>query len=339
MKIKSLDGLRGLAAICVFLGHIRQMSEVVIYVPYRFFEAGSSAVILFFVLSGYVLTYSHDKSNITYKQYCCRRIFRMYPAYYLSTLFSIILFFIIKPNKIDLYTPFFNEQFPSMIISTKVIIERLLLIVQDSNPINVVTWTLTHEVIISVIMLPILFKFKKIFNNYLIALVTIILCWQIGHFHNIYTITKSFKFFVFFYMGYLAFYNHHKLKYIASLKLLPLYLFLFASVYFTYGHSLSIDILAGLGSVGLISCCLYNKYFAKLLESRIVQFYGKISYSFYLFHMPILYLVVYTLRSRLSLWEIKVLIFIITTIISNFVYNNVELRFIKYGKKFFNPVR
>ncbi len=337
MKIKSLDGLRGIAAIFVFLCHMRNIASLPpLYTPYRFFEAGHEAVILFFILSGYVLTYSQERYNISYAAYICRRIFRIYPTYYLSMIVGVVLFLIIKPYKIASYTEWFNGQFPLIVLSTKVFIQSVVLITKQDNLINGAAWSLVYEVIISIFMLPILFKYKKLFNNSLIAIITISLCWQISKNVKIpFVIAASFNYFIYFYIGYLAFYNTYYLKYLAYVRCLPIYLVLFTSQFFSYGYINEIhhtEVLAGLGSIGFIACCIHNQYFAKLLESKLVQFYGKISYSFYLFHMSILYLVIYNFRMYLNLLQMKILIFLLTTFVSLIVYKVIEINFIKFGK-------
>ncbi len=64
-RYEELDSLRGLAALSVFFSHMYLMfNESMVstflfeYGPFRAFIAGSEAVILFFVLSGFVLVYS-----------------------------------------------------------------------------------------------------------------------------------------------------------------------------------------------------------------------------------------------------------------------------------------
>lgn len=338
MKIKALDGLRGLASIFVFLTHMRNITSLPIYAPYKFFDAGHEAVILFFVLSGYVLTYSNENFKISYKRYVCRRIFRIYPAYYLSIALVIMLFLIIDPHKINLYTEWFNCQFPSINLSITVLIKSLLLILAEDHKINGAAWSLTYEVIISILILPILFNNIKLFNNYYVAIVIVTICLVVSKYLQVYyVIPNLFKYFVYFYMGFLAFYNTKYLKYISTLQFMPLYLVLFASQFFSYGYIDNIyltEILAACGSIGFIACCIYNQDWIKLLESQLIQFYGKISYSFYLFHMPILYLLVYSFRNKLNMFEIKILIFLLTTFISTLVYKKVEIKFIKLGKHF-----
>ncbi|WP_294244342.1 acyltransferase [uncultured Chryseobacterium sp.] len=88
-EIKSLTGLRGVAALWITLFHY-------IYIKFNFLiEKGYVAVDIFFVLSAFLLTISYsekfrtlstEKVNIFYK----KRVNRIYPIYFFSLIFIIL---------------------------------------------------------------------------------------------------------------------------------------------------------------------------------------------------------------------------------------------------------
>lgn len=102
---KGLDGLRGIAAIAVVLGHIELIKKANniqnVYDgggPF-FLYLGSYAVTFFFVLSGFLITFlllkeKEQKNYISIKSFYIRRILRIWPVYYIL----FILGFLILPN-------------------------------------------------------------------------------------------------------------------------------------------------------------------------------------------------------------------------------------------------
>jgi peptidoglycan/LPS O-acetylase OafA/YrhL len=74
-RLRELDGLRGLAAFSVFLGHAS-----ILGVPAGVWSDGGAAVALFFVLSGFVLARSLLANPQSYGQFVRRRILRLYPG-------------------------------------------------------------------------------------------------------------------------------------------------------------------------------------------------------------------------------------------------------------------
>jgi peptidoglycan/LPS O-acetylase OafA/YrhL len=113
MRVKNLDGLRGLAALVVVMHHhlltipwfSERVSEnsfskpgvfvgvnlhnLIEYSPLHVFYAGTEAVTIFFVLSGYVLVFAVKKSDI--KNYLRFRLYRLYVPIFGAVCFSFLL--------------------------------------------------------------------------------------------------------------------------------------------------------------------------------------------------------------------------------------------------------
>lgn len=94
---KELDGVRGLAAIMVVLFHIKQSGvghDIVARTLYKAGNFGQTGVILFFVLSGFLITrillVSKYKESY-FKKFYIRRSLRIFPLYYLALAIYVII--------------------------------------------------------------------------------------------------------------------------------------------------------------------------------------------------------------------------------------------------------
>ncbi|OTO50602.1 acyltransferase family protein [Enterococcus faecium] len=84
-RIQYIDGLRGIAVLMVLFFHLNM------------FEQGFAGVELFFVISGYIITFLllREKSNtstINLSQFYLRRVSRLYPSLILLVLITMVLF-------------------------------------------------------------------------------------------------------------------------------------------------------------------------------------------------------------------------------------------------------
>lgn len=102
-RVKNLDTFRAIAAIVVMIGHIELFRKnhwgcsLFNVVP-----SGHTAVMMFFVISGFLITFLLTKEKekygtISLKDFYIRRILRIYPLYYLILMVSS-LFFIVTPQ-------------------------------------------------------------------------------------------------------------------------------------------------------------------------------------------------------------------------------------------------
>ena len=100
--LRGLDGLRGIAAMLVVLGHVELIKKTFGYTnvydgdgPF-FLYLGNHAVTFFFVLSGFLITYlllieREKSSKISVKKFYLRRILRIWPVYYLLFFAGFII--------------------------------------------------------------------------------------------------------------------------------------------------------------------------------------------------------------------------------------------------------
>jgi len=86
IKFQRLENLRGFAALYVLLHHI---SSSYLHLQQTFigsfFRFGQEAVILFFILSGFVIAYSTaSREPASYREYLFKRATRIYPIFLIS---------------------------------------------------------------------------------------------------------------------------------------------------------------------------------------------------------------------------------------------------------------
>lgn len=94
-----LDSLRAIGALSVLVGHIELVKSDfdlpnLLHLSYFRNTSGHTGVILFFVLSGFLITYlllneKTDRGRISIKNFYIRRALRIWPIYYLTFLFLI----------------------------------------------------------------------------------------------------------------------------------------------------------------------------------------------------------------------------------------------------------
>jgi peptidoglycan/LPS O-acetylase OafA/YrhL len=92
-RVESLTGLRWWAAFFVFCHHMTQLAPLPVY---DFLKYGTSGVTFFFVLSGFVLTWSAQKGT-KIRTFYRRRFARIFPLYFLTLVAAIFVFYRFEP--------------------------------------------------------------------------------------------------------------------------------------------------------------------------------------------------------------------------------------------------
>lgn len=140
----NIEALRGFAALCVFFFHIKIDSEFNLNLgfkenPLPYSPPGHLMVMVFFVLSGYVIGLTNKvESEFNLLAYLKKRLLRLYPIYLFSILITVILF---------------KENLDS-IIGNIFFIQNLFV---DNLIYNHSLWSINHEIIYYLLAVPILF--------------------------------------------------------------------------------------------------------------------------------------------------------------------------------------
>lgn len=98
--LPGLNGLRSIAALSVLISHISLRGIANFGLPFIDFPMAGYGVTLFFVISGFLITYLLKQEilkqkNVDVKKFYLRRILRIWPIYYLFILICICTFFVL----------------------------------------------------------------------------------------------------------------------------------------------------------------------------------------------------------------------------------------------------
>jgi peptidoglycan/LPS O-acetylase OafA/YrhL len=356
-RITQLDSIRGLAALSVILGHILMILPplpfLVSYSPLRILWAGHEVVVLFFMLSGYVLSLPFIKNGkVNYPQFFIRRIFRIYVPFIVAILMSLLLkkvFFAGSNENIGWANNFWTHN-----LDVDLLLNHFFLITDfNTDAINPVVWSLVHELRISMVfpLMMIILKLKwtqSIILAFFISLVGILLSISGMNLSEGYltSFAYSLHYSSMFVIGALLAINYEKIiKIFKVLTIKTKYLLLTVGlclytlqIGFTFFLS-SKDILffirdwtTAVGAAIFIVISLGSAKASNILNKKYVEFFGKISYSLYLYHLPILFASLYLLEGFLPMWLILVIGVFITIMVSTISWKYIENLSVKFGR-------
>lgn len=370
-RLLQLDSLRGLAALSVVFCHflnvfpskladtynvhmtgIKYYFNLIKYSPLSIIFGGHEAVILFFILSGFVLSLPFYSNTVAYKKFLVKRVCRIYIPYITAVLFSYIGFILFSRGGIRELSGWFNSAWLSPVSFKDLISHFIMLGAFDFGKLDNAIWSLVHEMRISLIFpLIMIFVLREGWKKSLLwagtaALITVLISNAI-QIYIINNVLLTIRYIFMFVIGVTLAQNRSYL--IDKFKSLNCYmrfgLFILAIIAYTNGwnfHGFKIiskflqsgellnDWLTALGSSMLIVIALSYKGVTLI---KPVQFLGKISYSLYLLHLPTMYSTVYLLYGRLPIWGILSIAFVITIVLSYISYKIIEVPSIALGKK------
>ncbi|MFS0861489.1 acyltransferase family protein [Fredinandcohnia sp. 179-A 10B2 NHS] len=365
-RIEQLDSIRGLAALVVVFNHLPlvllTLPPVAIYlIRYLGIDNGHSSVMLFFVLSGFVLSLPFLKHRkITFLPYLVKRVFRIYNPYIFAITVAIVLSQIFMDDEVELVKDW--DMLWSTPITVKLILEHIYFLGNiHSNTFNGVIWSLIHELRISIIF-PFIVLFIRRYN-WKISIFTCFGLSSIAGINNIFELQVSNGYNVTYFAtihytslfilgGVLAKYKKEIISFFKKLHISIKCTFLISS-YLIYNlgeiiiHSLHritninilstyfyifVEYLIALGSIGLIISALGSIRIGKFLLIKPILLLGKISYSLYLYHLPVILVTIYLFHRIFPLWIICLVGFFLSIVISTVAWRLIETPTIKYGR-------
>ncbi|MEO0535486.1 MAG: acyltransferase [Cyanobacteria bacterium P01_A01_bin.123] len=286
-----LDSLRGLAAFWVVLYHtkpsIDPLKEVLpawLFIP--IFSKGNLGVPIFFVLSGFVIAYSLRKAEfgfLGFRNFILRRIVRLNPPYYASIAFVVLIAFFGTLVKGDpLFIPSALNVFGHLLYVQKIL---------GFEHISEVYWTLCVEMQFYVfIYLFLWFSENRIsslnqkkFLNITILLVSIIaFIFSIDRFNGGERPITFLPYLSAFFAGILVYWCWAK-----KINKYVLMAYLMIAMGFAIAASDMFSLMLALSAFFIYVAAITNNL-GNWLNYPINLFSGKISYSLYLTHSPVL---------------------------------------------------
>lgn len=308
MEIKKLNTLRGLAALIVVVSHYSNASHFLFRVLGN--GAGQMGVMLFFLLSGFLMSYLYldkDYSASSIYRFIIARFARVVPLFLAVICGSYALYLFNIPNVLyDI--PTFNE-----------FLSHLFLFFGTN-----VLWTIPAEIQFYILFVGLwgLYRWKPIALYLLIALTSIALVVMdfprpegtlLGLAYD-WRLPQSLPY---FFLGVLfgKFYHHadHLKKYKHVIWLLPFCLLpLFYPSIFQVLFGLQNTLWDQVWLLGVIGFIFFATVFMVpddniLIANPIGDFLGKISYSLYLLHIPVLMQIESVAKENPYLWLIPFL--------------------------------
>ncbi|WP_230163533.1 acyltransferase family protein, partial [Peribacillus simplex] len=368
-RYEEFDSLRGLAALIVLIGHYLMVypsyanyqydsnSFNMIYLfketPLRlFFSSGNESVILFFVLSGFVLYLSVNSAKFHYSTYLIKRVFRIYIPYLLAISVAILSKMLLSHIDLPYITNWFSKSWTSQ-DTPSLLIEHLLFIGQyNTDAYNNVIWSLVHEMRISIIFPVLIFLFvrKKLKYSLLWLFVLIFsstLClYLVGSSVDITSILLSFHYSTLFLMGaIIAKYRHELFPYTLKMKkTVKIVLLLGAIICFMYegiigevdflNNYIFRDYVVSCGVCIFIIMSVSSQKVSTILRSRLLTLLGNISYSLYLYHLISLFSLMYLFYNKLPTGLILIFSFFFSFLLSTVSYQFVEKPCMRLGSYF-----
>jgi peptidoglycan/LPS O-acetylase OafA/YrhL len=316
-KIKYLDGLRGLAAFVVVLSHfvvvffpalytadvvetrfVSQLDLIIAGTPLNVIYNGNFAVCIFFILSGYVLTYKffRDKNPEALASGVFRRYFRLlvpvlFSNFLVFILMKLSLFHNVEAGIITKSTWWFSDAWKFRPNFFGMLKESFFgVFILDESNYNPVLWTMTYEFFGSFLVFIVAAVFGRFKYRNLIYFVLCCLLFQTYYMAFIAGLILSDLTF----NGYLEVFE----KKIAKLILVGLLLGSYPAgmdvtntVYdiihfrFLNNNPMFFHIL---GSVCIMLAIINSKKLQRLFSARPLAFLGRISFPMYLVHLTVI---------------------------------------------------
>jgi peptidoglycan/LPS O-acetylase OafA/YrhL len=361
-RLPELDSLRGLASLSVVFHHFKLLwegralsgfTQFLYQGPLRLISSGNEAVVLFFVLSGFVLSIPaiHGRAQ-PYPVFFTRRIFRIYLPYLAALALSVW-------GAAELHgyvpgTPWFELTWTRP-LDWRLVLQHVAFVgTYDATQFNTAFWSLIVEMRVSLIF-PVLCALvlwmkpaKSLASAILLSLVSAVLLHRLPQMNRLLAATPH-------YMGmfvigiFLARQQKQISRLYDSLSRTTRILIAFTCILlFVYSGSVLPAImlkltgrffafqsewLTTLGATGIIVLSLNSNFCRELLLSRPARFLGQVSYSMYLVHGTILFALVHLLYGYVPLLAILPLYLLIVIVVSAVFYRIVEAPAMKWGRR------
>ncbi|MBX2985069.1 MAG: acyltransferase [Bacteroidia bacterium] len=356
----NLNGLRFIAALLVIIHHIEQLksiSKIDNYwgtVPFIGI-IGKLGVVLFFVLSGFLITYlllteEYSFKKINIGKFYIRRILRIWPLYYLI----IILAFLVLPN-IDLFVlPNYSKEviysnlLPKLVLYA-IFFPNLVLSILGVVPYASHTWSIGTEEQFYLVW-PVILKLVK---KYRIGLMFFIIAFYIAfgtflqsHYSDFIPYKNVIRAFWSTFnidcmaigglFAILLFQKNKLLKLLQNnilfyLTICVTIFLMVKGIYIPKFHYEFYSVLFGIIILNFAS----NNTINISLENRALNYLGNISYGLYMYHPIGIILALYICSFiNLSNWLIYPFSIILTILMAGLSYQYFESFFLRYKEKF-----
>lgn len=356
-RVRALDGLRGLAAIVVVIHHsvlalpaadraldgsapVGSTAWWLTYSPLHVIWAGEEAVLVFFVLSGFVLALPATLRAVRWRAYYVKRLLRIYLPVWGSLIVAVVLAELTRTERSPRRSDYVNDRADVSLLEAP----RDALLVAGAGLLNGPLWSLQWEMIFS-LLLPVylLLGRPSLVRRHRIALPVVVA----GLFGSIALGTlldsTALRFLPMFGVGVVMAFNQDELRSaayriaraarprLAWHLLVALTLVLLTGRWMTAGLPFQHPLLDAVGSGGsFVGACL-TVFLAlhwpparAILGRRPWLWLGTVSFSLYVIHEPIIVAVALLLPSGVGGWVTPVVALPLALLAATAFYRLVE---------------
>jgi peptidoglycan/LPS O-acetylase OafA/YrhL len=367
-RFYELDSLRGLAALTVVFHHFSRLcSPQVVHVidrtPLRLLIAGHQAVILFFLLSGFVLTLPYKKrGRLNYGPFLLKRVCRIYLPY-LGALALAVLCDLHFSNHHARYDNYWINLTWSAPVTTRLVLQHILFLGNyDWSQFNTAFWSLVYEMRISLVFPFLAIAVLRLRTIWLLLAAAVlslaffpmaILFSSVLHLSShdaAINTTLTLHYAAFFLIGSVMANHLHAInRWYARLSAVQAGALAIVSL-ILYGFSGASSIVqrlsipadlydwgAAAGAIMFIIFAMNSRPFHRFLTSRTIHHLGQISYSLYLIHATILFVLIHTLWGRVPIGILLSIYLIVTLAVTEIFYRLIERPSMLLGRRLTTP--
>lgn len=303
-RLTSLDGLRGLAALIVVIFHIlivmppladvlrRRHPEadwvaVLAYSPLRLFWAGQEAVTIFFVLSGFVLTLPFLSRRFDWLAYYPRRMIRLYIPVWAAVVLALVWYSAV-PRRSSPGLSWWMNAHDTHLSWIRLAADTTL--VFGTGWLNSPLWSLKWEVWFSLLLPLYLLTLVRWRRHLLIKVIAVLGMVQLGH-----SVSAAYelKYLATFAVGVLIAAQLDRLRELvqsARQSVVGLVLAVGAALLigrWLIGDRMELGLASTIGAGILVTLFATWSPVMNFAQVRVLQWLGRISFSLYLVHEPV----------------------------------------------------
>jgi peptidoglycan/LPS O-acetylase OafA/YrhL len=348
MRLSSLESVRGLAALLVVLHH--WVFVFTTHVPVqrlvtqgRYGELfrqtivdlstlGPAAVLIFFVMSGFVLTLSLERKDKSYREFIATRFVRLYPPFVFAILLSTLLLGALDPRPIPQLSSWFNEFWISQPSAALVAGHLAMIGTVRLESLDSVMWSLVHEMRISLFLPLIAISVRRaMWQSLGLALLASLLARTMAAYASpvVESLLMTVYYACLFFAGSaLALHVDQLRSWLARQSgLARAALWATAVLFICIPDQIGerwIVYTIGVGAIGVVALCVSDASAGRILENGVLQYFGKISYSLYLTHWPVMLAMVHLLYGKVPAWMVITATSIVIIVVADLSWRLVD---------------
>ncbi len=347
--LPGINGLRGIAAMLVVLNHVTKgLYRFQIVIP-RWMDLlfdrhqAIDAVNIFFVISGFLITYLLLKEkeaygSISIKKFYQRRMLRIWPVYFLYLIVAGFISLVMHDNFIQhyfLYYIFFGGNIPGLLTTAPFyFVHYWSLGVEEQFYLF---WPfafkyLKKKILWLSILLLIILSMPIFTGNNIVNKAAHVFFWCAGEFQGI--MIGSLAALVYFKrQKYFSFCFNKACQLIALSMILLLFTDTINVFYF---H----DALMGFLAVIIVIALIENKSYFLKTENKVLNYLGKISYGLYVWHPIMMWVFLRVFKEKVLvpkeylIWIICIATPPLSILLADISYRFYEVKFLRMKKKY-----